>query len=58
MWDYWLEKNDISLLEETKEGRNINRHYYTEEEIAEEVKRPSGREADKADGIQEFLPRF
>ena len=33
-------KNDIKLLEETKEGRNINRNYYTREEVAEEVKRP------------------
>ena len=34
-------KNDLELLEETKEGRNINRHYYSNEEIAEEVQRPS-----------------
>lgn len=27
-------KNDLKLLEETKEGRNINRHYYSNEEIA------------------------
>lgn len=33
-------KNDLKLLEETKVGRNINRHYYTEEEIEQEVKRP------------------
>lgn len=33
-------KNDIKLLENTKEGRNINRHYYTREEVAQEVKRP------------------
>lgn len=33
-------KNDISLLEETKEGRNINRHYYSLPEIDEEVNRP------------------
>ena len=33
-------KNDLKLLEETKVGRNINRHYYTKEEIAEEVERP------------------
>ncbi|EDN7816637.1 sucrose phosphorylase [Listeria monocytogenes] len=33
-------KNDIDLLEETKEGRNINRHYYTMDEIENEVKRP------------------
>lgn len=33
-------KNDLDLLERTKEGRNINRHYYTNEEIAQEVERP------------------
>ena len=33
-------ENDIDLLEKTKEGRNINRHYYTKDEVAEEVKRP------------------
>ena len=33
-------KNDIELLEKTKEGRNINRHYYSNEEIKREVKRP------------------
>lgn len=32
--------NDLELLETTKEGRNINRHYYVKEEIAEEVERP------------------
>ncbi len=35
-------KNDLKLLEETKEGRNINRHYYSNEEIAEEVQRHNG----------------
>lgn len=33
-------KNDLELLEKTKEGRNINRHYYSMEEIAEETTRP------------------
>ncbi|MGT2924416.1 sucrose phosphorylase [Streptococcus caviae] len=33
-------RNDLELLEQTKEGRNINRHYYTSEEIAQEVERP------------------
>lgn len=33
-------ENDIELLESTKEGRNINRHYYTKDEIDAEVKRP------------------
>ena len=32
--------NDLELLEKTKEGRNINRHYYTKEEVAQEVQRP------------------
>ena len=30
-------RNDIELLEQTKEGRNINRHYYTAKEIESEV---------------------
>lgn len=33
-------ENDIELLEKTKEGRNINRHYYTKEEVAQNMKRP------------------
>lgn len=33
-------ENDIDLLEETKEGRNINRHYYTKDEIDNNMKRP------------------
>lgn len=33
-------RNDLELLESTKEGRNINRHYYTKEEVASELKRP------------------
>ena len=33
-------KNDIDFLEKTKIGRNINRHYYSKEEIEEEVQRP------------------
>ncbi|MCF0130529.1 MAG: sucrose phosphorylase [Pseudobutyrivibrio sp.] len=33
-------QNDLKLLEETKVGRNINRHYYTIEEIDDEIKRP------------------
>jgi len=33
-------ENDIELLEKTKEGRNINRHYYNEKEIQNELERP------------------
>lgn len=32
-------KNDIDLVESTKEGRNINRHQYSIEEINQELKR-------------------
>ncbi|MEZ0180359.1 sucrose phosphorylase ['Camptotheca acuminata' phytoplasma] len=33
-------QNDIELLESSKEGRNINRHYYSLEEIQTDVQRP------------------
>jgi len=33
-------ENDLELLEKTKVGRNINRHYYTLEEIEADLKRP------------------
>ena len=33
-------ENDIELLEETKVGRNINRHYYSLEEAEENMERP------------------
>ena len=32
-------KNDIKLLEETKVGRNINRHYYSKEEVEQNLNR-------------------
>jgi sucrose phosphorylase len=32
--------NDLEFLENTKEGRNINRHYYSKEEVEQEVDRP------------------
>jgi sucrose phosphorylase len=33
-------ENDIDLLEKTKNGRDINRHYYSKDEVVHEVKRP------------------
>lgn len=33
-------KNDVELIEKTKNGRDINRHDYSLEEIAQEVRRP------------------
>jgi sucrose phosphorylase len=32
--------NDLELLEETKVGRNINRHYYSKDEVVENLQRP------------------
>jgi sucrose phosphorylase len=32
--------NDIELLRRTKEGRDINRHYYTGDEVQSEIQRP------------------
>ncbi len=32
--------NDIALMESTKNGRDINRHCYSAEEVKEELKRP------------------
>ena len=51
-------KNDLKLLEETKVGRNINRHYYTEEEIAEEVKRPVVEKLIKLMEFRNSFPAF
>lgn len=33
-------ENDVELIERTKIGRDINRHYYTKEEVARETQRP------------------
>jgi len=33
-------ENDIELVERTKQGRDINRHYYTVEEVEENLRRP------------------
>lgn len=37
-------ENDLALMEETKNGRDINRHCYTLEEIEAETKRPVVRD--------------
>jgi sucrose phosphorylase len=33
-------ENDIELLEKTKVGRDINRHYYSKDEIVDNLQRP------------------
>lgn len=51
-------RNDLKLLEETKVGRNINRHYYTLPEIEEEVKRPVVKELIRLMEFRNTHPAF
>ena len=51
-------KNDLELLESTKEGRNINRHYYSVEEIASEVTRPVVQEILRLMELRNTHPAF
>lgn len=51
-------KNDIELLEQTKEGRNINRHYYSIDEVEREVQRPVVRKLLKLMEFRNAHPAF
>jgi len=51
-------KNDIELLEKTREGRNINRHYYSAGEVAVEVKRPVVKKLIKLMEFRNAHPAF
>ena len=51
-------KNDLELLEATKEGRNINRHYYDMDEIADEVERPVVKELLRLMELRNAHPAF
>jgi sucrose phosphorylase len=51
-------RNDLELLESTKEGRNINRHYYSREEIDAEVERPVVRELVRLMELRNSHPAF
>ncbi|RAK08459.1 sucrose phosphorylase [Halanaerobium saccharolyticum] len=51
-------ENDIELLEETKVGRNINRHYYSKAEIEREVKRPVVQKLIKLMEFRNYYPAF
>ena len=50
--------NDLELLESTKEGRNINRHYYSKDEIAREVERPVVKELLRLMELRNSHPAF
>ena len=51
-------KNDIELLEKTKEGRNINRHYYSMDEVSVEVERPVVRKLIRLMAFRNAHPAF
>jgi sucrose phosphorylase len=51
-------ENDIELLEETKVGRNINRHYYSKAEIESEVQRPVVQKLIKLMEFRNSYPAF
>ncbi len=51
-------KNDIELLEKTKEGRNINRHYYSADEVAREAERPVVKKLIKLMEFRNAHPAF
>ena len=51
-------RNDLKLLEETKVGRNINRHYYTKEELETETERPVVKELLKLMKFRNEHPAF
>ncbi len=51
-------ENDIDLVEKTRQGRNINRHNYTLEEIREAVKQPVVRRLLKLMEFRNSYPAF
>ena len=51
-------RNDIQLVESTKNGRDINRHSYTIEEITQEVKRPVVQKILKLMKFRNEFPAF
>jgi sucrose phosphorylase len=51
-------KNDIELLEKTKVGRNINRHYYSKAEVAAEIKRPVVQKLKRLMEFRNSYPAF
>lgn len=50
--------NDIELMERTKNGRDINRHYYTKEDIEQELERPVVKEIRTLMELRNSHPAF
>lgn len=51
-------KNDLDLVQKTMQGRDINRHSYTIEEVKEEVKRPVVRDLMRMMRFRNDCPAF
>lgn len=51
-------ENDAELMEKTKNGRDINRHYYSSTEIEKEIKRPVVRSLRKLMEFRNTHPAF
>ena len=51
-------ENDLELLENTKEGRNINRHYYSVEEVEQNMERKIVRDLKKLMIFRNQCPAF
>lgn len=50
--------NDLALVKETDTGRDINRHYYSETEIEQELNRPVVQELMALIRLRNELPVF
>lgn len=50
--------NDIELMERTKNGRDINRHYYTKEAVEQELERPVVQEIRTLMELRNSHPAF
>lgn len=50
--------NDIELMERTKNGRDINRHYYTAEDVEKEQSRPVVRKLKELMELRNSHPAF
>jgi sucrose phosphorylase len=51
-------RNDIKLVERTKNGRDINRHGYSLDEIEQEIKRPVVQRLLRLMTFRSYYPAF
>ena len=51
-------ENDIDLMERTKNGRDINRHYYTAEDVENEQSRPVVKKLKELMELRNTHPAF